>query len=96
MKVPYVEDNPEKGGFSPPSDDALARLVREGVQSWQPLRGPDWMGLMSKVAGNGPSPWLTYSVASAVLVVVLITAFIVGSYLQIGALAPQPIPSNFH
>jgi energy-converting hydrogenase Eha subunit F len=51
---------------------------------------------MSRVAGNGPSPWLTYSVASVVLVVVLITAFIVGSYLQIGALAPQPIPSNFH
>jgi hypothetical protein len=50
-----------------------------------------------KVAGTGPSPWLTYSVASAALVVILISAFIVGSYLQIGALAPQqPIPSNFH
>jgi len=54
------------------------------------------MGLMSRVAGNGPSPWLLYSVASAALVVILISAFIVGSYLQIGALAPQPIPSNFH
>ena len=96
MKVPYVEDNPETGGLSSPSDDALARLVREGIQSWQPSRGPDWPGLLMKVAGTGPPPWLTYSVASAVLVVILISAFIVGSYLQIGALAPQPIPSNFH
>lgn len=96
MKVPYVEDDPETGGLNSPSDDRVARMLREGIQSWQPDHGPDWMGLMSRVAGNGPSPWLTYSVASAVLVVVLITAFIVGSYLQIGALAPQPIPSNFH
>jgi hypothetical protein len=96
MKVPYVEDNPETGGLSSPSDDALSRLVREGIESWQPRRGPDWSGLLMKAAGTGPSPWLTYSVASAVLVVILISAFIVGSYLQIGALAPQPIPSNFH
>jgi hypothetical protein len=96
MKVPYVEDNPEAGGLNSPSDDAVARIVREGIQSWQPRRGPDWTGLMSKVAGNGPTPLLLYSVASAALVVILISAFIVGSYLQIGALAPQPIPSNFH
>jgi hypothetical protein len=96
MKVPYVEDNPETGGLSSPSDDAVARIVREGIQSWQPRRGPDWVGLMSKVAGNGPPPLLLYSVASAALVVILISAFILGSYLHIGALAPQPIPSNFH
>ena len=96
MKVPYVEDNPETGGFNPPSDDAVARMVREGIQSWQPRRGPDWPGVLTRVAGSGPPPWLLYSVASAALVVILISAFIVGSYLQIGALAPQPIPSNFH
>ncbi len=94
--MPYVEDSPETGGFSSPSDDAIAKLVREGIQSWQPPRGPDWPGLLMRVAGSGPSPWLLYSVASAALVVILVTAFIVGSYLQIGALAPQPIPSNFH
>jgi len=96
MKVPYVEDNPETGGLNSPSDAGVARILRDGIQSWPPRHGPDWMGLMSRVTGNGPSPLLTYSVASAVLVLVLITAFIVGSYLQIGALAPQPIPSNFH
>lgn len=96
MKVPYVEDNPEAGGFSSPSDADIARTVREGIQSWQPRRGPDWPGLLMQAAGSGPSPWLLYSVASAALVVILVAAFIVGSYLQIGALAPQPIPSNFH
>ncbi len=96
MKVPYVEDNPETGGLSSPSDDAVDRILREGIQSWQPRRGPDWTALMSKVAGNGPPAWVLYSAASAALVVILISAFIVGSYLQIGALAPQPIPSNFH
>jgi len=50
---------------------------------------------MSRV-GSGPSPLVLYTVASAALVVILILAFILGSALQIGALAPQPIPSNFH
>jgi hypothetical protein len=89
-----VADNPETGGLNSPSDAAVARMVREGVDSWVPRRLPDWVGLMSRVAGNGPSPWLTYSVASAALVVILVTAFIVGSYLQIGALAPQPVNTH--
>jgi hypothetical protein len=96
VKVPYVEDNPETGGLNSPSDADVARLIRDGIQSWQPRRGPDWPGLLMRAAGSGPPPWLLYSVASAALVVILVTAFIVGSYLQIGALAPQPIPSNFH
>ena len=91
-----MEDNPETGGFNSPSDADVARMVGDGVQTWQPRRGPDWPGLLTLAAGSGPSPWLLYSVASAALVVILVAAFIVGSYLQIGALAPQPIPSNFH
>jgi hypothetical protein len=31
-----------------------------------------------------------YPAASAALVVILVTAYVVGSWLQIGALAPQP------
>ena len=92
--MPYVADNPETGGLSSPADAAVARLVREGVDAWVPRRLPDWVGLMSRAAGNGPSPWLTYSVASATLVVILVVAFIVGSYLQIGALAPQPVNTH--
>jgi hypothetical protein len=46
--------------------------------------------------GAGPSPWVLYTVSSAALIVILVTAFIVGSALQIGALAPQPINSTIH
>lgn len=89
-----MEDNPERGGLSSPSDAAVARMVREGVDGWVPRRLPDWVGLMSRVAAAGPSPLVLYSVASATLVVILVTAFIVGSYFQIGALAPQPVNAN--
>jgi len=95
MKVPYVANNPERGELSSPSEAAVARTIRDGVQSWRPKRGPDWQDLMSRV-GSGPSPLVLYTVASAALVVILILAFILGSALQIGALAPQPIHSNIH
>jgi hypothetical protein len=73
----------------------VARIVREGVQSWRPRRGPDWPDLIARVS-SGPSPWAVYTVASAALIVILIAAYIVGSVLQIGALAPQPINANLH
>ena len=95
MKVPYVESDPRGGGLNSPSDDDVRRLVRVGVQAWQPRRGPDFSDLLLR-AGAGPSPWVLYTAASAALVVILLVAFLVGSYLQIGALAPQPIPSNIH
>ena len=88
-------NNPERGGLNSPSDAAVARTVREGVESWRPRRGPDWNDLMERV-GGGPAPWVLYTVASAALVVILLLAFIVGSDLGIGALAPQPINSTIH
>ncbi|HET7467977.1 MAG TPA: hypothetical protein VFL29_15065 [Candidatus Dormibacteraeota bacterium] len=81
--------------MSSPSDDDVRRLVRGGVQSWQPRRGPDFSDLMLRI-GAGPSPWVLYTAASAALVVILLVAFLVGSYFQIGALAPQPVPANIH
>ena len=51
--------------------------------------------MMIRLAAAGPSPWVIYTTASAALVVILITAFLVGSWLQIGALAPQPINTHF-
>jgi hypothetical protein len=94
MKVPYVEDNPLGGGSNPPSDEDIGRIIRETVQSWQPRRGPDWPGVLMKVADSGPPSWMLYAAASAALVVILLAAFIVGSALGIGALAPQPIPGQ--
>jgi hypothetical protein len=96
MKVPYVEDKPTQEGFGMPSDDDLGRMIRTTVESWQPRRGPDWPGVLIKLAGSGPPPWLLYTAASAALVVILLAAFLVGSALQIGALGPQPVPSNLH
>jgi len=96
MKVPYVDNDPREGELSSPSeDDDVRRMVRGGVQAWQPRRGPDFSDLLLR-AGAGPSPWVLYTAASAALVVILLVAFLVGSYLQIGALAPQPLPANIH
>ena len=96
MKVPYVEDNATQGGQSTPSEAEVSRLIRAEVETWKPRRGPDWSDMMIRLAAAGPSPWVVYTTASAALVVILITAFIVGSWLQIGALAPQPSSFTGH
>jgi hypothetical protein len=94
VKVPYVEDNFTKGGQSTPSEADVSRMVRAEVETWKPRRGPDWSDLMIRLAAAGPSPWVIYTTASAALVVILLLAFVVGSYLQVGALAPQPIDTH--
>lgn len=65
-------------------------MVRADVEGWKPRRGPDWSDLMIRLAAAGPSPWVVYTTASAALVVILFAAFLVGSWFEIGALAPQP------
>lgn len=94
--MPYVDNEPREGELSSPSDDDVRRMIRSGVQAWQPRRGPDFSAFMSLAAGSGPSPWVLYTAASAALVVIILVAFLVGSWLQIGALAPQPVPANLH
>jgi hypothetical protein len=94
VKVPYVEDKTTQAGQSTPSEADVSRMIRGEVETWLPRRGPDWSDLMIRLAAAGPAPWVIYTAASAALVVILIAAFVVGSYLQIGALAPQPIDSH--
>lgn len=96
MKVPYVEDKATQGGQSAPSETEVSRMIRAEVETWKPRRGPDWSDLMIRLAAAGPSPWMIYASASAALVVILVTAFIVGSWLEIGAFAPQPISTHVH
>jgi len=79
-----------------PSETDVSRMIRAEVETWTPRRGPDWSDLMIRLAAAGPSPWAIYTAASATLVVILIGAFLVGSWLQIGALAPQPISTHVH
>lgn len=91
-----MDDKPTQGGFRTPSDDDLGRMLRTTVESWQPRHGPDWTGVLIRLANSGPPAWLLYTAASAALVVILLAAFLVGSALQIGALGPQSVPSNLH
>jgi hypothetical protein len=94
VKVPYVEDDSTQGGLTTPSEADVSRAIRAEVETWIPRRGPDWSDMMIRLAAAGPSPWIVYSIASAAMVVILITAFMLGSWLQIGALAPQPIDTH--
>jgi hypothetical protein len=71
-------------------------MIRNTVESWTPRRGPNWSDVLVRLAGSGPPAWLLYTAASAALVVILLAAFLIGSALQIGALGPQPVPSNLH
>jgi hypothetical protein len=96
MKVPYVEDKPTPGGKSSPSEVDVARMIRVEVESWTPRRGPDWTDILIRMAGTGPSPWMVYSTASAALVVILIAAYLIGSALQVGALATPPAQVHLH
>ena len=96
MKVPYVEDKPTPGGIRTPSEIDVARMVRAEVESWTPRRGPDWTDILIRMAGTGPSPWVVYTTASAALVVILVAAYVIGSALQLGALATPPAQVHLH
>jgi len=65
-------------------------MIRAEVDSWTPRKGPDWTDVLIRIAGSGPSPWVVYTTASAAMVVILVAADLVGSALQLGALAPPP------
>jgi hypothetical protein len=71
-------------------------MIRAEVETWKPRRGPDWSDIMVRLAATGPAPWMIYTTASAALVVILVSAFLIGSWLQIGALAPQPVQIHVH
>ena len=92
-----METDSTQGGFDAPSEDEeLGRMIRSTVESWSPRRGPDWPGVLIRIAGTAPPAWLVYSAASAVLVVILITAFLVGSAMHLGALGPQQVQLPGH
>jgi hypothetical protein len=79
-----------------PSEVDVARMVRAEVETWTPRRGPDWTDILIRMAGTGPSPWVVYTTASAALVVILIAAYLIGSVLQLGDLAPPPSQVHLH
>jgi hypothetical protein len=96
MKVPYVSDNATKEGLNAPSDADVSRMIRAEVDTWKPRHGPDWPDVLIRIASLGPSPWVIYTAASAALVVILFSAFLIGSYFHIGALGAPPVESQVH
>ncbi len=93
--MPYVEDKTTAGGLNTPSETDVSRMIRAEVETWQPRRGPDWADFMVRVSKE-PPPWVIYTTASAALVFILFAAFFIGSWLQIGALAPHPSSFTGH
>ena len=91
-----MEDKATRGGQNTPSEADVSRMIRAEVETWKPRRGPDWSDMMIRLAAAGPSPWVVYTTASAALVVILFSAFLVASWLQLGAFAPQPINTHLH
>ncbi len=94
--MPYVDDKTTREGAVTPSESDVARMIRAEVDTWTPRRGADWHDLQLRIAGAGPSPWVIYTTASAALIMIIFAAFLVGSWLQIGALAPQPTQLGPH
>ena len=94
--MPYVEDKTTQGGSNTPSEADMSRMIRSEVQSWTPRRGADWSDLMLRIAGSGPSAWLIYTSASAALVVILLTAFLIGAWFNLGGLAPEQVQTHIH
>ena len=91
-----MSDNATQEGSSTPSENDVSRLIRAEVDTWKPKHGPDWPDILMRIAASGPSPWVIYTAASAALVVILFSAFLVGSYFQIGALGSPPVESKVH
>ena len=91
-----MEDKTTQGGSNTPSEADISRMIRAEVQSWTPRRGPDWPDVLIRIAGSGPAAWIVYTSASAALVVILVTAFLVGSWFHLGGLAPQEVSSHLH
>lgn len=91
-----MSDNATQEGPNAPSETDFGRMIRAEVDTWKPRHGPDWPGILMRIASTGPSPWVVYTAASAALVVILFSAFLVGSYFQIGALGSPPVESQVH
>ena len=94
--MPYVSDNATQEGSNTPSEAEVSRMIRAEVDTWKPRRGPDWPDILMRLAASGPPPWVIYTAASAALVVILFSAFLVGSYFQVGALGSPPVESQVH
>ena len=85
-----MKGDPEREGSLSPNGAELIGRLRAEIGRWKPRRGPDYQDLMVRV-GGGLNRWTFYPVMSAVLVAILIVAFLVMTTLHIGSLGGQSV-----
>jgi hypothetical protein len=88
-----VEGDPEREGVLAPGDAELIGRLRSEIDGWKPRRGPDFRDLMSR-AGAVRNLWVFYPAMSAVLVIVLLEAFLLMISLHIGSLGGQTVQAH--
>jgi len=79
MKVNFADG---KG----PGDDMVARALKTEMDRWRPGRGPDWTDLLWRASRLPPRP-VVLALSSAVLVMVLLTAVVFMTTVDVGPLA---------
>jgi hypothetical protein len=79
--------------MSVPGDAAVIARLREELDGWNPRHRPNFNDLMSR-AGARVNAWVFYPAMSAVLVAILVGAFLVMTTLHIGSLGGQPVHSS--
>jgi hypothetical protein len=90
VKVSFVKGDPDRDGVFAPGDGDLIGRLRSEIDGWKPRRGPDLRDLLARAAANR-NLWVFYPAMSAVLVIVLLEAFLLMISLHIGSLGGQPV-----
>jgi hypothetical protein len=91
--VSFVKGDPEREELLLPAEAEIARQVRADLGRWSPRRGPDFTEVMAR-AGIRVNTWIFYPAMSAVLVTILLIAFLVMTSLHVGPLGAQPVHSQ--
>jgi len=76
-----------------PGDADWIGRVRGENDGWKPRRGPDFRDLIAR-AGAARNLWVFYPAMSAVLVIVILEAFLLMISLHIGSLGGQPVQAH--
>ena len=69
-----------------PGDDVVARSLGTEMGGWAPRKGPDWIDLMRR-AHHLPPPPVVLALSSLVLVMVLVTAVVFMTTIDVGPFA---------
>jgi hypothetical protein len=93
VKVSFVKGDPEREGVLAPGAADLIGRLRSEIDGWKPRRGPDLRDLLAR-AGATRNLWVFYPAMSAVLVIVILEAFLLMLALHIGSIGGQPVQAH--